>query len=74
MAGEDIVVIVGSVIVSIVTVLGVMGTMWWQLSSRIDALTKLLTDNLIAMKGEIGEVKGQLTSVQSQAHTHTTPQ
>ena len=54
-------------------IIGLIGTMWSQLSSRIDVPSKLLTDNLIKMKGEISEVKGQMTSVQSQAHTHTTP-
>lgn len=49
--------------------------MWWQLNSRIDtldakfevkfdALNKLLTDNLLALNREIGELKGA-------AHTHT---
>ena len=35
-----------------------------KIDRRFDDLTKLLTDNLIEMKGE-------LRSVQSQAHTHT---
>ena len=48
-----------------IAVLGVVVTMWWQLSSRIDALNKLLTENLLEMKGELGEVKGEL-----RAHTH----
>ena len=47
-------------------VLGALGTMWWQLSSRIDALSKLLTDNLIALNRDIGELKGA-------SHTHTQP-
>ena len=45
-------------------VLGALGTMWWQLSSRIDTLNKLLTDNLIALNRDIGELKGA-------SHTHT---
>ena len=49
-----------------IAVLGALGTMWWQLSSRIDALNKLLTDNLIALNRDIGELKGA-------SHTHTTP-
>ena len=43
-----------------------------QINRRFDDLTKLLTDNLIEMKGEIGEVKGEMKSIQGQAHTHTT--
>ena len=49
-----------------IAVLGALGTMWWQLSSCIDALNKLLTDNLIALNRDIGELKGA-------SHTHTTP-
>ena len=56
-------------------VLGALGAMWWRLNSRIDtldakfdakfdALNKLLTDNLLALNREIGELKGA-------AHTHT---
>ena len=37
--------------------------MWWRLDSKFDtkfdALNKLLTDNLLEMKGDIGELKGQ---------------
>ena len=47
-------------------VLAVLGTMWWQLNSRIDALNTLLTDNLIALNRDIGELTGQ-------AHTHLAP-
>ena len=60
-----------------IVVLGVMGTMWWQLGSRIDRLMTILIDmkgEIGDLKGQIGEVKGQMTSVQSQAHTHTAPQ
>lgn len=34
--------------------------------AKFDALDKLLTDNLIALNRDIGELKGA-------AHTHTTP-
>ena len=34
--------------------------------AKFDALNKLLTDNLIALNRDIGELKGA-------AHTHTTP-
>lgn len=34
-----------------------------RLGGRMDAMNKLLTDNLIAMKGEVGELKGT-------AHSH----
>jgi hypothetical protein len=55
-------------------VLGALGAMWWRLNSRIDtldakfdakfdALNKLLTDNLLALNRDIGELRGQ-------AHTH----
>ena len=47
-----------------------LGTMWWQVNSRMDAvnnrmdaLNKLLTDNLIVLNRDIGELRGQ-------AHTH----
>ena len=46
-----------------VVVLAALGMMWWQLSSRIDALNKLLTDNLIALNRDSGE--------QGVSHTHT---
>lgn len=58
-------------------VLGALGAMWWRLNSRIDtldakfdakfdALNKLLTDNLLALNRDIGELKGA-------SHTHTQP-
>ena len=47
-----------------IAILGALDTMWWQLSSRIDALNKLLTDNLVAPNRNIGELKGT-------SHTHT---
>ena len=58
-----------------IAILGALGAMWWQLNSRIDtldakfdakfdALNKLLTDNLLALNWEIGELKGA-------SHTHT---
>jgi len=47
-----------------IAVLGALDTMWWRLSSRIDALNKLLTDNLIALNRDSGELKGV-------SHTHT---
>ena len=46
-----------------VVVLAALGMMWWQLSSRIDALNKLLTDNLIALNRDSDE--------QGASHTHT---
>ena len=56
-------------------VLAALGAMWWRLNSRIDtldakfdakfdALNKLLTDNLLALNRDIGELKGA-------SHTHT---
>lgn len=42
------------------------------LDAKIERLNTLLTENLIEMKGEIGEVKGRMTNIQSHAHTHTT--
>ncbi len=62
-------------IVPFIAVLGALGAMWWRLNSRIDtldakfdakfdALNKLLTDNLLALNREIGELKGA-------SHTHT---
>ena len=58
-----------------IAILGALGAMWWRLNSRIDtldakfdakfdALNKLLTDNLLALNREIGELKGA-------SHTHT---
>ena len=80
MATKEIIAIVGSVIGSILVILGTVIALDMRLANRIDALdakierlNTLLTENLIEMKGEIGEVKGQMTSVQSHAHTHTTP-
>ena len=32
--------------------------MWWQVNSRMDALSTLLTDNLIVLNRDIGELKG----------------
>ena len=61
-------------ITALLVVLGVVVAMWSQLDSKIearigtldtkfdtkfDALNKLLTDNLLEMKGDIGELKGQ---------------
>lgn len=55
----------------IIALFAFLGTMWWQVNSRMDtvnnrmdALNKLLTDNLIVLNRDIGELKGQ-------AHTHT---
>ena len=42
-----------------------------KIDRRFDDLTKLLTENLIEMKGDLGEVKGEIKSVQGQSHTHT---
>ena len=58
-----------------VAVLGVLIAIWWQLDSKIEArigsvearigrLETLLTDNLIALNRDIGELKGA-------SHTHT---
>ena len=60
-----------------VAVLGVLIAIWWQLDSKIEArvggvearigrLETLLTDNLIALNRDIGELKGA-------AHSHTPP-
>ena len=44
-------------------VLGLLLAMWWRLDSKIETrigrLEKLLTDNLIALNRDIGELKGQ---------------
>ena len=50
-------------LVPFLAILGVLGGMWWQLNSRIDMTNRLLTDNLIALNRDIGELRGQ-------AHTH----
>ncbi len=54
-------------------VLGALIAIWWRLNGRIDTLdakidrlNALLTDNLIALNRDIGELKGA-------SHTHTTP-
>ena len=58
-------------------VLGVLIAIWWQLDSKIEArigsvearigrLETLLTDNLIALNRDIGELKGA-------AHSHAPP-
>lgn len=48
-------------------VLGVLVAMWWRLDSKIETrigrLEALLTENLIALNREIGELKGA-------SHTH----
>ena len=60
-----------------VAVLGVLIAIWWQLDSKIEARTgsvearigrleTLLTDNLIALNRDIGELKGA-------AHSHAPP-
>ena len=48
----------------IVALFAFLGPMWWQVNSRIDTMNKLLTDNLITLNRDIGELRGQ-------AHTHT---
>ena len=63
-----------TVLAPFLAVLGALGAMWWRLNSRIDtlaakfdakfdALNKLLTDTLLALNREIGELKGA-------SHTH----
>ena len=54
----------------IVALFAFLGTMWWQVNSRIDmvnsrmdTMQQLLTDNLIALNRDIGALQGQ-------AHTH----
>ena len=51
-----------------IAVLSVIVAMWWRLDSKIETrigrLEKLLTDNLIALNRDIGELKGA-------SHTHT---
>ena len=55
-------------IVPFLAVLGVLVAMWWRLDSKIETrigrLEALLTDNLIALNRDIGELKGA-------SHTHT---
>ena len=51
-------------------VLAIFGFLWRELrilDRKIDGLSKLLTDNLISMKGEIGELKGK-------SHSHSPAQ
>lgn len=55
----------------IIALFAFLGTMWWQVNSRIDmvnnrmdTMQQLLTDNLIVLNRDIGELRGQ-------AHTHT---
>jgi len=48
----------------IIALFAFLGTMWWQVNSRIDTMNQLLTDNLIVLNRDIGELRGQ-------AHTHT---
>ena len=48
----------------IIAMFAFLGMMWWQVNSRIDTMNKLLTDNLITLNRDIGELRGQ-------AHTHT---
>ena len=54
-----------------VVVLASLGAIWWRLTGRIDTLgakidrlNTLLTDNLIALNRDIGELKGA-------SHSHT---
>ena len=55
-------------LVPFIAVLGVLVAMWWRLDSKIETrigrLEALLTDNLIALNRDIGELKGT-------SHTHT---
>jgi len=55
-------------IVPFIAVLGALGAMRWRLDSKIETrigrLEALLTDNLIALNRDTGELKGS-------AHTHT---
>jgi len=55
-------------IVPFIAVLGVLVAMWWRLDSKIETrigrLEALLTENLIALNRDIGELKGA-------SHTHT---
>ena len=55
----------------IIALFAFLGTMWWQVNSRIDmvnnrmdTMQQLLTDNLIVLNRDLGELRGQ-------AHTHT---
>ena len=48
-------------------VLGGMGTMWWKIDVKFDALSKLLNDNLIAINREIGGLKGNIGEIKGQA-------
>ena len=68
-------------LVPVIVVLGGIGTVWWRLNSRIDrletkfdtkfdTLTKFLTDNLLALNREIGELKGGIGELKGQARTH----
>lgn len=55
-------------IVPFIAVLGVLIAMWWWLDSKIETrvgrLEALLTENLIALNRDVGELKGA-------SHTHT---
>ncbi len=50
-------------ILPFIAVLGLLLAMWWRLDSKIETrigrLEKLLTDNLIVLNRDIGELKGQ---------------
>ena len=55
----------------IVALFAFLGTMWWQVNSRIDmvnsrmdTMQQLLTDNLIVLNRDIGALQGQ-------SHTHS---
>ena len=55
----------------IIALFAFLGTMWWQVNSRIDmvnnrmdTMQQLLTDNLIVLNRDLGELRGQ-------ARTHT---
>ncbi len=54
-------------VIAFAALLAAVVAMWWQLDSKIEnrmgRVETLLTDNLIALNRDIGELKGQ-------AHTH----
>ena len=62
-------------LVAVVTLLGILGTMWWQLGNKIDTdihtlntkverMNALLTDNLIALNRDVG-------ALNATSHSHT---
>ena len=52
-------------------IVGVIGTMWWRLDSKIDRKFDQIMTALLTMSQEIGDLKGSIGELKGQAHTHT---